>query len=81
MSTVVDRGLDVFIDAARTAARRAGVDDETAVRLAAGAAAEAVYRGALGAAVAGSHRFAEIEAIFAAGRWPLARIEDALYVF
>ena len=52
------------------------------MRAAAGAAAEAVYRGALAAAVAGSrHRFAETEALFAAGRWPLGRIEDAIYVF
>ncbi len=82
MSAVVDRGLDVFMPAARTAAQRAGVHDETLVRLAAGAAGEAVYRGALAAAVAGSrHRFAETEALFAAGRWPLARIGDTLYVF
>ncbi len=82
MSAVVDRGLDVFIEAARTAARRAGIDDETVVRVAAGAAAEAVYRGALAAAVAGPrHRFAEIELLFAAGRWPLGRIGEALYVF
>ncbi len=82
MSAVVDRGLDVFMEAARTAARRANVDDETLVRAAAGAAGEAVYRGALAAAVAGSrHRFAETEALFAAGRWPLARIDDTLYVF
>ena len=74
--------LDIFIEAARTAAQRAGVRDETVVRLAAGAAGEAVYRGALAAAVAGSRRrFAEIEALFAAGRWPLARIDGSLYVF
>jgi hypothetical protein len=82
MSAVVDRGLDVFMEAARTAAQRAGVHDETVVRLAAGAAGEAVYRGALAAAVAGSrHRLAEIEALFASGRWPLARIDGTLYVF
>jgi hypothetical protein len=82
MSAVVDRGLDVFMDAARTAAQRAGMHDETLVRLAAGAAGEAVYRGALASAVAGTgHRFAETEALFAAGRWPLARIDDTLYVF
>lgn len=82
MSAVVDHGLDVFIEAARTAAQRAGVHDETVVRLAAGAAGEAVYRGALAAAVAGSrHRFAETEALFATGRWPLGRIDGTLYVF
>ncbi len=82
MSAVVDRGLEVFIEAARTAARRAGIDDETVVRAAAGAAAEAVYRGALAAAVAGGgHRFVGTEAFFAAGRWPLARVDDTLYVF
>lgn len=82
MSAVVDRGLDVFSEAARTAAKRAGTNDEAVVRLAAEAAGEAVYRGALAAAVAGSrHRFAEAEALFAAGRWPLARIDGTLYVF
>lgn len=82
MSAVVDRGLEVFFRAADDAVRRAGVDDETTVRAAAGAAAEAVYRGALAAAVAGSaHRFAGTESVFAAGRWPLARIDDTLHVF
>jgi hypothetical protein len=49
---------------------------------AAGAAAEAAYRGALAAAVdGGSHRFAHTARLFASGRWPLARIDDALFVF
>jgi hypothetical protein len=58
------------------------VHDEELIRVAAGAAAEAVYRGALAAAVAGpSHRLARVEALFADGRWPLGTIDDTLYVF
>jgi len=82
LSEVVDGGLEVFFRSADTAARRARFDDETTVRAAAGSAAEAVYRGALAAAVAGpGHRFTRVEALFASGRWPLARIADTLYVF
>jgi hypothetical protein len=82
MSAVVDRGLETFFHAADAAARRAGVADETTVRVAAGAVAEAVYRGALAAAVYGpAHRFVRIAALYETGRWPLARIDDTLHVF
>ena len=82
MSAVVDRGLETFFRAAAAAARRAGVDDETTVRAAAGAVAEAVYRGALAAAVDGpEHRLARNAALYETGRWPLARIGDTLHVF
>jgi hypothetical protein len=82
MSAVVDRGLEVFMQAADRVARRAGIFDEELARVAAGAATEAVYRGALASAIDGpTHRFARIEALFASGRWPLARIDDTLYVF
>ena len=82
MSAVVDRGLETFFNVADAAARRAGVADDTTVRVAAGAVAEAVYRGALAAAVDGpSHRFARTAALYKAGRWPLARIGDTLHVF
>ena len=82
MSAVVDRGLETFFRTADAAARRAGVADETTVRVAAGAVAEAVYRGALAAAVdVPAHRFARIAALYETGRWPLARIDDTLHVF
>jgi len=82
MSAVVDCGLETFFRTADAAARRAGVADETTVRVAAGAVAEAVYRGALAAAVdAPAHRFARIAALYETGRWPLARIGDTLHVF
>jgi hypothetical protein len=82
MSAVVDRGLEVFMQAADRVARRAGIFDEELARVAAGAATEAVYRGALASALDDpSHRFARTEALFASGRWPLARIDDTLYVF
>jgi hypothetical protein len=82
MSAVVDRGLEVFHEAAVREARRAGVADEELTRVAAGAAAEAVYRGALAEAVAGpSHPFVATARLFAGGRWPLARIEETLVVF
>ncbi len=43
---------------------------------------EAVYRGALAAAVYGpAHRFVRIAALYETGRWPLARIDDTLHVF
>ncbi len=81
MSTVVDRGLTVFFSAAERAVTGAGERDEELIRVAAGAAAEAVYRGSLAAAVAGdAHRFVVVEALFAAGRWPIARIDDTLHV-
>lgn len=82
MSAVVDCGLETFFRSADAAARRAGVADETTVRVAAGAVAEAVYRGALAAALdAPAHRFARIAELYANGRWPLARIGETLHVF
>ena len=82
MSALVDRGLDVFHQAAQRAAARAGITDEELTRVAAGAAAETAYRGALAAAVeGGAHRFAVTARLFASGRWPLARIDDTLFVF
>lgn len=82
MAAVVDNGLDVFLQAATRVARRAGVDDPELTRIAAEAATEAVYRGALAAAIDGPHhRFARIEALFVSGRWPIARIGDTLHVF
>jgi hypothetical protein len=81
MSAVVDRGLTVFFSAAERAVSGAGARDEELIRVAAGAAAEAVYRGSLAAAVAGdTHRFVLVEALFASGRWPIARIDDTLHV-
>jgi hypothetical protein len=82
MSAVVDRGLDVFHQAAQRTALRAGIADEELTRVAAGAATEAVYRGALAAAVDGpGHRFVAIARLFASGRWPVARVDDTLFVF
>ncbi len=82
MSALVDRGLEVFHQAAQRAAARAGITDEELTRVAAGAAAEAVYRGALAEAVeGGSHRFTRTARLFAGGRWPIARIDDTLFVF
>jgi len=81
LSAIVDRGLPVFIAAAERALARSGRHDDELSRVAAGAVAEAVYRGALADAVDGStHPFVRVEACFAAGRWPLARIDDTLYV-
>jgi hypothetical protein len=81
LSTIVDAGLPVFFRCAEAALARAGLQDEELSRVAAGAAAEAVYRGALAAAVAKpTHRFVRIETSYASGRWPLARIDDTLYV-
>jgi hypothetical protein len=82
MSAVVDLGLDVFHRAAQKMAARAGIVDEELTRAAAGAATEAVYRGALAAAVEGApHRFVICARLFASGRWPVARIDDTLSVF
>jgi len=81
LSAVVDRGLPVFFRCARTAIARAGLHDEELSRVAAGAAAEAVYRGALAAALGQpAHPFIALEHAYAAGRWPLARIDETLYV-
>lgn len=81
LSAIVDRGLPVFLEAAERALARSGRRDDELSRVAAGAVAEAVYRGALADAVAGgAHRFVRLEACFAAGRWPLARIGETLYV-
>jgi hypothetical protein len=81
LTAIVDRGADVFFAAAERALARAGLHDDELSRVAAGAAAEAVYRAALADAVDGrEHRFVRVGACFAAGRWPLARIGTTLYV-
>jgi len=81
-SEVVERGLGVLFEAARQAADRSRSDDATTVRVAAGAASEAIYRAALASALGegNTHRFVLTHALFAGGRWPLARIDDTLYV-
>gem|GEM_PF-2254492 len=81
-SEVVERGLGVLFEAARQAADRSRSDDATTVRVAAGAASEATYRAALAWALGegNSHRFVLTHALFASGRWPLARIDDTLFV-
>jgi hypothetical protein len=81
-SEVVERGLGVLFEAARQAADRSRSDDATTVRVAAGAASEAIYRAALASALGegNTHRFVLTHALFASGRWPLARIDDTLYV-
>jgi len=82
MSAVVDRGLDVFHQAAQETARRTGITDEELTRVAAGAATEAVYRGALADAVDGpGHPFVATARLFASGRWAVARLDDALAIF
>ncbi|BDE04842.1 hypothetical protein WPS_01180 [Vulcanimicrobium alpinum] len=81
MSAVVDNGLEIFMAHAVAALARARIADEELARVAAGAAADAVYRGALASAVGlPEHRFVLSEALFASGRWPLARIGETAYV-
>jgi len=81
-SEVVERGLTVLFEAARQAAARSGADDAATIRVAAGAASEATYRAALAASLGegNSHRFVLTHDLFASGRWPLARIDDTLFV-
>jgi len=83
MTTIVDGGLEIFIDRAGAAARAARVGDPSIIRVAAAAASEAVYRAALAAAVGEpeTHWFILRHELFANGRWPLARIEDGFYLF
>lgn len=83
MTTIVDGGLEIFFDRAGAAARAARVTDSSIIRRAASAASEAVERAALAAAVGESdtHVFIVRHALFAAGRWPLARIDDGIYIF
>jgi hypothetical protein len=83
MTTIVDGGLEVFFDRAGGAARAARVSDPSIIRVAASAASEAVYRAALAAAVGEpeTHWFILRHDLFTNGRWPLARIDDAFYVF
>jgi hypothetical protein len=83
MTTIVDGGLEVFFDRAGAAARAARVSDPGIIRVAASAASEAVYRAALAAAVGEpeTHWFILRHDLFTNGRWPLARIDDAFYVF
>ena len=82
MTTIVDGGLEIFFDRAGAAARAARITDPAIIRVAAGAASEAVYRAALAAAVgeADDHRFILRYDLFAKGRWPLARIDDGFYL-
>jgi hypothetical protein len=81
LSAVVDEGLPVFFGCAEAALARAGLHDEELSRVAAGAVGEAVYRAALAAATAHpAHRFIGVAAAYAIGRWPLARIDDVLYM-
>jgi len=81
LSAIVDRGAAIFFAAAERALARSGLRDDELSRVAAGAAAEAAYRAALADAVTGrAHGFVRVGACFAAGRWPLARIDGTLYV-
>lgn len=83
MTTIVDGGLEIFFDRAGAAARAARVTDPGIIRVAASAASEAVYRAALAAAVGEpeTHWFILRHELFTNGRWPLARIDEAFYVF
>ncbi len=83
MTTIVDGGLEIFFDRAGAAARAARVTDPAIIRIAASAASDAVYRAALAAAVgeADSHEFIQRYELFTNGRWPLAKIDDGLYLF
>jgi hypothetical protein len=69
--------------AASLAMARSGVADETLVRVAAGAAAQACHQAALArAAEAGpDHAFAQKFRLFAGGRWPLGVVGGRLFVF
>jgi hypothetical protein len=81
-SEVVERGLAVLFEAARQAAERSRSTEAATVRVAAGAASEAIYRAALAASLGegNTHRFVLTHALFASGRWPLARIDETLFV-
>ena len=83
MTTIVDGGLEIFFDRAGAAARASRVNDPVIIRIAAGAASDAVYRAALAAAVGepDTHKFIQRYELFTNGRWPLARIDDGLYLF
>jgi predicted phosphoribosyltransferase len=83
MTTIVDGGLEIFFDRAGAAARAARITDPAVIRVAAGAASDAVYRAALAAAVGqpDAHRFIQRYELFTNGRWPLARIDNGVYLF
>jgi len=75
---------DIVHGAAAIAATRAGTADERLARVAAGAATQACYLGALATAAgatATGHPFQAKYRLFAAGRWPLTIADSYFYVF
>jgi hypothetical protein len=72
LSAIVDAALDPTIDAARTALRAVGIENDELARVAAGAAALGAYHCAVARACGKpEHPFAAIDRLFALGRWPL----------
>jgi hypothetical protein len=81
--TDVTEAAAALRDRAAAALARAGLDDETLAKVAAGAAAQACHQRGL-ALLAGtddSHAFAAKFRLFAAGRWPLGIVGETCFVF
>lgn len=83
LSAVMAAAGDLVHGKAALAAARAGIADPALTRVAAGAAAMACHQIALAtiAHASESHPFRIKFRLFAAGRWPLCAVGDAMYVF
>jgi hypothetical protein len=83
LSLLLEGSIDAVHAAAAVHAERAGCTDSALIRVAAGAASQALYLAEL-AALAGesaSHPFPSKQALFAGGHWPLGIESDRYYVF
>lgn len=83
LTAVTNRATAVVLGAASVSAARAGIADPYLARVAAGAATQAAYQGAL-ATLAGAgpgHAFALKFDLFGGGRWALGIVARGFHVF
>jgi len=83
LTRVTDKASEIVLGAAAIATTRALVADPYLARVAAGAATQAAYQGALAllAEAGDDHPFAAKFRLFTAGRWPLGVIDGSFYLF